>query len=67
MTRTLTKQLICVATVGDVIGDRIRIHFDGWDLDFDYWTDITSINIHPIGWCEKNGRILNAPRNYQSN
>ncbi|XP_050533446.1 uncharacterized protein LOC126901179 isoform X2 [Daktulosphaira vitifoliae] len=64
LTRTLPKQLICVATVADILGDRIRIHFDGWTDDFDYWTDITSTNIHPVKWCDNNGRVLSAPSGY---
>lgn len=67
MTRTLSKQLICVATVADVLANRIRIHFDGWSNDFDYWTDITSTNLHPIGWCDKNGRNLCPPHGYDGN
>ncbi|CAI6359714.1 unnamed protein product [Macrosiphum euphorbiae] len=66
LTRTLPKQLICVATVADILGNRIRIHFDGWTDDFDYWTDITSTNIHPIGWCDKNGRTLCPPSGYDN-
>uniref|UniRef100_A0A2S2NZ86 Lethal(3)malignant brain tumor-like protein 3 n=1 Tax=Schizaphis graminum TaxID=13262 RepID=A0A2S2NZ86_SCHGA len=64
LTRTTSKQLICVATIADFLGNRIRIHFDGWTDDFDYWTDITSTNIHPVGWCDKNGRSLCPPRGY---
>lgn len=64
MTRTLPKQLICVATVGDILGDRILIHFDGWSIDYDYWVDIRSSNIHPVGWCKKNGRALARPSGY---
>ncbi|XP_050435903.1 uncharacterized protein LOC126842792 [Adelges cooleyi] len=64
LTRTLPKQLICVATVADILGDRLRIHFDGWTDDFDYWTDVTSTNIHPIRWCDNNGRVLSPPSGY---
>lgn len=41
---------LCVATVGDVLDNRIRIHFDGWADTYDYWTEITSPHIHPVGW-----------------
>ncbi|XP_026818791.1 uncharacterized protein LOC113557456 isoform X2 [Rhopalosiphum maidis] len=64
LTRTTSKQLICVATIADFLGNRIRIHFDGWTDDFDYWTDITSTTIHPVGWCDKNGRSLCPPHGY---
>lgn len=64
LTRTLPKQLICVATVADILGNRVRIHFDGWADDFDYWVDITSTNIHPVRWCDNNGRTLSPPSGY---
>ncbi|XP_029345307.1 uncharacterized protein LOC100164434 isoform X2 [Acyrthosiphon pisum] len=64
LTRTLPKQLICVATVADILGNRVRIHFDGWTDDFDYWVDITSTNIHPVRWCDNNGRTLSPPSGY---
>jgi hypothetical protein len=63
-TRTSSKPVICVATVADVLGDRICIHFDGWSIDFDYWVDVTSSNLHPVGWCSKNGRTLARPKCY---
>lgn len=64
MTRILPKQLMCVATVADIIGNRIRIHYDGWADDYDCWMDITSTNIHPVGWCKNNGRSLAPPSGY---
>ena len=53
--------LICVATVADTLGDKVLIHFDGWEDCYDYWCDITSPYIHPVGWCQKNGRALSPP------
>ncbi|KAK6989534.1 lethal(3)malignant brain tumor-like protein 1 [Biomphalaria glabrata] len=58
------SSLICVATVTDTIGDRILIHFDGWEDLYDYWCDITSPSIHPVGWCKSNGHSLSAPPEY---
>lgn len=65
--RILPKLKIRVASVADILGSRIRIHFDGWTDDFDYWTDIMSTNIHPINWCQDNGRTLSYPKKYQGN
>ena len=39
-----------------------QIHFDGWELDYDYWTTPMSPYIHPLGWCEQNGVKLNPPK-----
>ena len=41
--------LICVATVTNVMDGRVLIHFDGWDLEFDYWVTPSSPYIHPKG------------------
>ena len=53
--------LTCVATVTDVLGDRILIYFDGWEDTYDYWCDPTSPYIHPVGWCQENAKILSPP------
>ena len=55
------QNLVCVATVAKVMGERILVHFDSWDSLYDYWTDLTSPYIHPIGWCDKNNVKLTPP------
>ncbi|XP_014834789.1 PREDICTED: lethal(3)malignant brain tumor-like protein 4 [Poecilia mexicana] len=54
--------LVCVASVADVINDRFLVHFDNWDDTYDYWCDSSSPYIHPVGWCEVQGRPLTAPQ-----
>jgi len=54
-------EITCVATVLDVLGDRILIHFDGWDNIYDYWCDPSSPHIHHVGWCQENGKPLSPP------
>uniref|UniRef100_A0A1B0CUP4 SAM domain-containing protein n=2 Tax=Lutzomyia longipalpis TaxID=7200 RepID=A0A1B0CUP4_LUTLO len=41
---------LTVATVADVIGNRVRIHFDGNSDNFDYWCDYDSPRLHPINY-----------------
>ena len=53
--------LVRVATVAEVEGNLIRIHFDGWDDCYDYWLDDDSTDIHPPGWCHKTGHPLSPP------
>ena len=53
--------LTCVATVADVLGDRILIHFDGWEDIYDYWCEPNSPYIHPVGWCQANAKPLSPP------
>ena len=52
---------ICVATVTNVMGDRFLVHFDSWDSIYDYWVDVTSPFIHPVGWAARNNQPLMAP------
>ena len=44
------SNLICVASIRDILNDNLLIHFDGWDDSYDYWTHYTSSLIHPIHW-----------------
>lgn len=52
---------IRVATIVDTDDYRIKVHFDGWDSIYDYWTDVDSPDIHPAGWCMKTGHPLQPP------
>uniref|UniRef100_A0A182WI29 SAM domain-containing protein n=1 Tax=Anopheles minimus TaxID=112268 RepID=A0A182WI29_9DIPT len=52
---------VCVATVADKMGDRILIHFDGWDNRYDYWISIYSNYIHPVNWHRENNDKITAP------
>ncbi|KTG03222.1 hypothetical protein cypCar_00025740 [Cyprinus carpio] len=52
---------ICVATITDMVDSRFLVHFDNWDESYDYWCDATSPYIHPVGWCQENGRTLTTP------
>ncbi|XP_077132046.1 lethal(3)malignant brain tumor-like protein 2 isoform X3 [Ranitomeya variabilis] len=57
----MEPRLICVATVVRVVQRLLRIHFDGWDDDYDQWTDCESPDIYPVGWCELTGYQLQPP------
>ncbi|NXP49617.1 LMBL3 protein, partial [Heliornis fulica] len=52
---------IRVATIVDTDDYRIKVHFDGWDSIYDYWTDVDSPDIHPAGWCTRTGHPLQPP------
>uniref|UniRef100_A0A8C0EY72 SAM domain-containing protein n=2 Tax=Strigidae TaxID=30459 RepID=A0A8C0EY72_BUBBB len=53
--------LIRVATIVDKDDHRIKIHFDGWDCNYDFWVDADSPDVHPVGWCAKTGHALQVP------
>lgn len=58
----------CVFTVVEVIGYRMRLRFDGYPENFDFWVNADSMDIFPVGWAEKNSRQLHPPKGYvQSN
>ncbi|KAF5273813.1 hypothetical protein FQA39_LY00928 [Lamprigera yunnana] len=56
--------LVCVASVGDMMDNRILVHFDSWDDIYDYWADPMSPYIHPVGWADQNGHSLTPPNDY---
>mmetsp|Transcript_334 Transcript_334/g.875 ORF Transcript_334/g.875 Transcript_334/m.875 type:complete len:544 (+) Transcript_334:86-1717(+) len=56
----------CVATVEKVDPrfQRIYIHFDGWEGNWDFWTSPDSASVAPIGTTEALGLPLDPPRGY---
>ncbi|XP_039307528.1 lethal(3)malignant brain tumor-like protein 3 isoform X3 [Solenopsis invicta] len=56
----------CVLTIAEVVGYRMRLHFDGYPENYDFWVNADSMNIFPAGWAEKNGKKLNPPKGYTS-
>lgn len=46
------------------LGYRIRLHFDGYLENYDFWVNADSMDIFPIGWSEKNGHRLDPPKGY---
>ncbi|XP_053625444.1 uncharacterized protein l(3)mbt isoform X2 [Plodia interpunctella] len=59
------NELVCVASVADVMDGRLLINFDSWDEMYDFWVDPTSPYIHPVGWAEDNGMSLTPPNFYK--
>ncbi|XP_017447770.1 lethal(3)malignant brain tumor-like protein 1 isoform X2 [Rattus norvegicus] len=60
----MNPSLVCVASVTDVVASRFLVHFDDWDDTYDYWCDASSPYIHPVGWCQKQGKPLTPPQDY---
>lgn len=58
----MEPRLICVATITKVIGRLLRIHFIGWDENYDQWCDCESPDLYPIGWCQLVGYPLEPPK-----
>uniref|UniRef100_H3DLY5 L3MBTL histone methyl-lysine binding protein 1b n=1 Tax=Tetraodon nigroviridis TaxID=99883 RepID=H3DLY5_TETNG len=53
--------LIRAATVVDTEDHRLKIHFDGWSSEYDYWVETDCPDLHPVGWCQKTGHPLQHP------
>lgn len=58
--------LFCVVSVAEVQGYRMRLHFDMYPDTHDFWVNADSVDIFPVGWCEKNNRQLKPPAYYDS-
>ncbi|XP_075905553.1 MBT domain-containing protein 1-like [Nelusetta ayraudi] len=57
----MEPRLVCVATVTRVVQRLLRIHFDGWDQQYDQWVDCWSPDLYPVGWCQLTGYQLQPP------
>nr|XP_023678666.1 lethal(3)malignant brain tumor-like protein 4 isoform X3 [Paramormyrops kingsleyae] len=58
----LHPSMFCVLSVAEVIGYRLRLHFDGYPECYDFWVNADSPDIRPAGWCETTGRKLHPPK-----
>lgn len=58
----MDPRLVCVATVAKIVGRLLRVHFDGWEEEYDQWLDCESSDIYPVGWCQSVGYKLEGPR-----
>uniref|UniRef100_A0A8W8L8W9 MBT domain-containing protein 1 n=1 Tax=Magallana gigas TaxID=29159 RepID=A0A8W8L8W9_MAGGI len=58
----MEPRLICVGTVLQVVGRLLRVHFDGWENEYDQWVDCESPDMYPVGWCEVMDYSLEGPR-----
>ncbi|GFS20600.1 lethal(3)malignant brain tumor-like protein 1, partial [Elysia marginata] len=56
----LNPSLICVATITDINQEagKVLIHFDGWTKKYDYWTDFSDPDLHPLGYMYERGQQL---------
>ncbi|XP_069511019.1 MBT domain-containing protein 1 isoform X3 [Ambystoma mexicanum] len=57
----MEPRLVCVATVTRIIHRLLRIHFDGWEDEYDQWVDCESPDLYPVGWCHLTGYQLQPP------
>lgn len=58
----MDPRLVCVATIVRIVGRVVRVHFDGWEDEFDQWLDSEGPDMYPVGWCVMVGHKLEAPK-----
>ena len=61
-TDQMDPRLVCVSTISRVVGRLLKVHFDGWEDDYDQWMDCENVDIYPVGWAELVGHKLEGPR-----
>ncbi|CAH1646531.1 unnamed protein product [Spodoptera littoralis] len=57
----MDPRLVCVATVARVVADLLKVHFDGWGMEYDQWLWAHSTDVYPVGWCRAVGHRLEGP------
>ncbi|XP_055709587.1 polycomb protein Sfmbt isoform X2 [Phlebotomus papatasi] len=58
----MDPRLVCVATISRVVGRLLKVHFDGWEDEYDQWLDCESPDIFPVGWCVMVKHRLEGPK-----
>jgi len=57
--------LTCVATVKTILDDgTLVITFDGWGDTYNYVAEPSSTDLHPVGYCESVGKVLQVPKGH---
>lgn len=57
--------VFCVCSIVEILGYRIRLHFDGYPAKYDFWKNADSLDIFPPGWCARNGHQLQPPKGHR--
>ena len=52
---------VCIATVKETKGPRIRLRLDGTDELNDFWSIVDSPDLQPVGKQQSEGDILQPP------
>lgn len=49
-----------------IIGYRIKLHFDGYPKEYDFWVNADSPDLFYPRWCEQNLRNVQPPKDYEN-
>ena len=61
-TDQMDPRLVCVSTISRVVGRMLKVHFDGWEDEYDQWMDCENVDIYPVST-----HITNFPYYYIEN
>lgn len=61
----LPSRVYWIASVIQIVGYRALLRYEGFENDagHDFWCNLGTVDIHPIGWCAINSKILVPPQN----
>ena len=51
-------------TIGHVAGYKAKLRYEGFvdDSSQDFWVDVCCDEVHPVGWCARQGNSLTPPK-----
>ncbi|XP_037587925.1 lethal(3)malignant brain tumor-like protein 2 [Cebus imitator] len=60
----LPSRVYWIASVIQTAGYRVLLRYEGFESDasHDFWCNLGTVDVHPIGWCAINSKILVPPR-----
>ncbi|XP_059582344.1 lethal(3)malignant brain tumor-like protein 2 isoform X1 [Alligator mississippiensis] len=60
----LPSRVYWIASVIQTAGYRALLRYEGFETDsgYDFWCNLGTVDIHPIGWCAINSKILVPPQ-----
>jgi len=58
------KDIITIATIKEIDGNKILLGFDGWPENYDYWVDKDDGDFQPPGTCMRANARLSPPNGY---
>eukprot|EP00117_Sycon_ciliatum_P044252 scpid13763/ scgid4377/ Lethal(3)malignant brain tumor-like protein 1; L(3)mbt protein homolog; L3MBTL1 len=57
----LSLTYICTIIDVDQVGQRVLLHYEGWNVSWDFWIGVHATAMHHMGWCASQGRSLIMP------
>ncbi|KAI1886711.1 hypothetical protein AGOR_G00198610 [Albula goreensis] len=64
----LPSKVYWIASIVHLAGYKALLRYEGFEKDssHDFWCNLGTVDIHPIGWCAVNGKLLVPPQSVHS-